>query len=95
MKKGYYVIAYDISNDARRTKLAKLLEQQGERVNFSVFECELDSDKLKALKKAVGKIINTRHDLVLYYPLCLNCRSRISSQGHPIERKAEERVFSV
>lgn len=36
------VVAYDIVSTARRTRLARLLEGYGERVQRSVFECDLD-----------------------------------------------------
>jgi len=32
------VVAYDISNDKRRNKVAKCLQGYGERVNFSIQE---------------------------------------------------------
>src|SRR5262245_31991344 len=34
----FYLIAYDIPNDQRRTKVAKTLEDFGDRVQYSVFE---------------------------------------------------------
>lgn len=36
-----YLISYDIAVDKRRTKIAKLLEGFGQRVQYSVFECDL------------------------------------------------------
>ena len=41
VKKKFVVIAYDIVDDKHRTKISKLLEGYGERVNYSVFECML------------------------------------------------------
>ena len=43
-----FVIAYDIQNDKNRKKLSDILEGIGYRVNFSVFECEINETKLKA-----------------------------------------------
>lgn len=37
----FMVVTYDISDDARRLRVAKELENWGERTQFSVFECEL------------------------------------------------------
>ncbi len=39
--KHFYVVAYDIADDRRRSKVVKVLEAIGHRVNFSVFECML------------------------------------------------------
>lgn len=44
-----YIVSYDIPDTKRRTKLAKMLEDFGDRVHYSVFECILDSDLLKKM----------------------------------------------
>lgn len=44
-----YVVAYDIPCDKRRKKISDLLEGYGQRVQYSVFECRLSSDKYKEL----------------------------------------------
>ena len=41
MNKIYVVIAYDIPEDKRRTKVAKALEGYGERMQYSLFECRI------------------------------------------------------
>ena len=46
-----YLIAYDISIDARRTKLAELLEGFGQRVQRSVFECDLNEREYQGLER--------------------------------------------
>ena len=44
-----FLITYDISNDKRRTKLSTHLDKYGTRVNYSVYECELNQTKLDKL----------------------------------------------
>lgn len=44
-----YVISYDISNDRRRNKIAKILLDYGRRVQYSVFECEMNQKSFKEL----------------------------------------------
>lgn len=39
----FYVICYDIPDDKRRKKISDLLEVYGSRVQYSVFECVLNS----------------------------------------------------
>jgi len=46
----HYVVAYDITNDKRRKKLSDLLETYGVRVNYSVFEIELNETKKEVQK---------------------------------------------
>ena len=37
----YFVVSYDISDDKRRTKIHNTLKSYGQRVQYSVFECDL------------------------------------------------------
>lgn len=37
-----YLVSYDISSNRRRRKVAKLMENYGTRVQYSVFECKLE-----------------------------------------------------
>lgn len=64
------VIAYDIPDDRRRNRVAKLLEGYGERVQDSVFECWLDADQLRTLQRRLRKRIDPAQDKLRYYSLC-------------------------
>lgn len=77
----FVVIVYDISNDRRRTRLHERLNDYGTPVQYSVFECLLDSKRLAALKKAVRKIIRPKQDHVRYYVICAACREKIEVVG--------------
>ena len=70
-----YVIAYDISNNKRRKKLSDLLETYGTRVNYSVFEVELNDTKYKKLLKEIEekKLIHKKYDSLRIYHICQNC----------------------
>ncbi len=51
------IITYDIENDRLRTKTAKLLLRQGfERLQFSVFIGEIESDKWKTIWKKLQQL---------------------------------------
>ena len=65
-----YVICYDIFDNRRRNRVAKLLESYGSRVQDSVFECHLSNDKLARLKRKLRRQIHPRYDKLRYYPLC-------------------------
>ena len=95
MKKEFYVVAYDICNNKKRRKISELLEEWGVRVNFSVFECELPVKALSSLKKSIEELIDPKSDSVLYYPLCLNCRSRIDAFGMVSFRSFEQKLIVV
>ncbi|OHR23908.1 CRISPR-associated endonuclease Cas2 [Corynebacterium sp. HMSC061H03] len=65
------IIAYDIQNDRRRTKVAKTLESYGDRVQYSVFVIDIHPAALLRLKGEVRKIINDREDSILFCDLGL------------------------
>lgn len=77
----FYVVSYDIPDTKRRTKLSKCLEDFGDRVQYSVFECILDNDLLKMMLVRINRIINVEEDKVRIYPLCANCESIIRVIG--------------
>lgn len=66
-----YLISYDIEDNRERTKLARILGSYGNRVQFSVFECELDAQELKELvKKVRSRIKLSETDSIRTYSLC-------------------------
>jgi CRISPR-associated protein Cas2 len=48
-----YVISYDIPDDKRRKKIADLLEGYGQRVQYSVFECQLNREKYNDFRRFI------------------------------------------
>lgn len=79
-KKNFIVVVYDVADDKRRTKVAKILGKVGVRINFSVFECMLTDRQYEKLKIDIAQKINLRYDSVVYYPICLDCYSKIVYQ---------------
>ncbi|RVT47834.1 CRISPR-associated endonuclease Cas2 [Rheinheimera sediminis] len=65
----HWLVCFDISDDKRRRKVVKLLQQHGERVQFSVFELRLHGQQLSELKTQVAKVIKLP-DRLHYIPLC-------------------------
>lgn len=81
MKKTFLIIVYDISDDKRRTKLHNTLLDYGSPVQYSVFECLLEPEQVKKMKKAVERVIKPRKDRVRYYFICQKClkKSEVTS----------------
>lgn len=75
--KTFWVIAYDITDDLRRSRIVKIIEKHGVRVNFSVFECMLTESQLEKLQEKIIKLIDISEDKIIFYPLCVNCYSKI------------------
>ena len=92
--KQFVIVVYDISNDKRRTKLHKKLKDYGSPVQYSVFECVLDSDEIRRMKQEIRRIIRPRLDHVRYYTVCSACRKKIEVSGSR-EITAEPEVIIV
>lgn len=75
------IVAYDIPDDKRRTQLAKTLEDFGDRVQFSVFECLLEPPDILGLIAAITPLINPNEDSVRIYRLCAACEREIRLIG--------------
>lgn len=95
MKKQFYVIAYDVCDAKNRKTVSDLLREWGGRVNYSVFECEIPGRPFSLLKKKIQTLINPQTDIVLYYPICLNCRVLKDQFGMPVYRTLEQKLIVV
>ena len=92
-KKKFIVVAYDIADDRRRYRVVKLLEKSGTRINYSVFECIVTENKFTKLQKSINRIMEPKEDIVVYYPICLDCYSKIVYQ--PQQKREYNKVFIV
>lgn len=89
----FVMISYDIVNDKNRLRLMKFLKYYGDRVQKSVFECNLSQKTYETVKKGVEKIINKRKDRVRYYRICKGCVERIEISGWGEVTEDEEFVL--
>ena len=89
------LVSYDIPDDRRRVKIAKTLEDFGERVQYSVFECELEQEHLDRLRRRLAKIVEEEDDSVRFYFLCARCKSTIESLGRGEVPGEEPEVYVV
>jgi len=69
MARRRYIITYDISDPKRLRGVARTLEGYGVRLQFSVFECLLDSMRLSKAKTALADIIDLSEDQILFISL--------------------------
>ena len=78
-----YVIAYDIPDDRRRTKVHKILLGFGKWTQYSLFECFLTRKQLVLLRSKLAEHLMEQQDSVRFYPLCANCVERVETVGGP------------
>lgn len=79
-RKRRWMIAYDISDDRHRRLIHSLLKDHGQRVQYSVFECELSKKQLQDLRARLCEYMEDG-DSILWYPLCRWCQTRINWSG--------------
>lgn len=75
-----WMICYDISDHKIRRNVSKTLLNYGTRVQYSIFECRLDSTQFIELRESLIELIEA-HDKLRWYPLCTYCETEIYRQG--------------
>ena len=91
----FTVIAYDVADDHRRTRICAFLADYGTRVNYSVFECELDRDEFAQVVARLAELIDDRKDRIVLYRLCESCRVKRSVIGQVSEGKVEKGIVVI
>ena len=80
------LITYDVNTETlagqkRLRKVAKVCQNYGQRVQNSVFECILDTARLKELQSKLEDLMNKDTDSIRYYYLGDNWRKRVEHVG--------------
>jgi len=88
------LITYDVSTETeggrrRLRKVSKKCQDYGQRVQNSVFECVIDSARLKQLQATLEKIIDPEVDSLRYYYLGDEWRNRVEHVGAKVSLDLE------
>jgi CRISPR-associated protein Cas2 len=81
MERNFYLLTYDIADNKRRQKIARLCEAVAERVQESVFEAYLTPDELSKLLKKTARRFKDEEDSLRVYLLCAACREKVATFG--------------
>jgi len=88
-----YIVSYDISDQKRLRKVFKAMHGFGNRVQYSVFRCELsEADKVR-MKAKLDKLIHHDEDQILVIDIGPapgrgdRCIDSIGRAYRPIERE--------
>ncbi len=76
-----YIVAYDIPDDRRRTKIHKILSGFGTWTQYSLFECFLTKKELVLLRSKLMEHLKEERDSVRFYPLCAMCLQAVQTVG--------------
>ena len=89
----FYVVAYDLPSDRRRSKVYKILSGFGQWTQFSLFECYLTEKEHLTLQAKLDKVLDETQDRVRFYSLCEACLKKVETVG--MEQPAEAQVYIV
>ena len=79
-----YDVAQDENGEKRLRRVAKLLQNYGQRVQYSVFECLVEPAQWVELKNKLIKEINPEYDSLRFYSLGANWQKRVEHIGEVI-----------
>lgn len=72
-----YVVAYDIPDDRRRARVAKVLEGYGDRLQYSVFVVVARPAKLVRLRDALAGEVESGEDSIALFDLGVHGTQRM------------------
>lgn len=75
-----YVICYDIADDRRRDRMADILKNYGQRVQFSVFVADLEGGLAARMREQATRLIDG-DDRLHIFTLCGECSGRTVVHG--------------
>ncbi|MBR5580426.1 MAG: CRISPR-associated endonuclease Cas2 [Treponema sp.] len=79
-----YDVAQDENGEKRLRRVAKLLQNYGQRVQYSVFECLVEPAQWVELKNKLIKEINPEYDSLRFYSLGANWQKRVEHIGQKV-----------
>ncbi|MDO9559981.1 MAG: CRISPR-associated endonuclease Cas2 [Syntrophales bacterium] len=89
------IVAYDIADPKRLSRIAKIMLDYGTRVQKSIFEVTLTTPTFREMKDRVEQVIVNEEDGVKYFPLCQKCAGtlEIIGQGQFTDPDSEFYVY--
>ena len=85
------IVAYDIADPRRLSKIAKLMLDYGKRVQKSIFEVSVTPPVFRQMKARVEDIVEYEKDGVKYFSLCEKCAGTVEiiGKGNFVDTDAE------
>lgn len=94
----YILITYDVdtiseTGQKRLRQVAKACQDYGQRVQNSVFECEVTEAQFTLLKSRIENIIDEKLDSIRFYFLRRNDQRRVSALGKVTSYDVNEAII--
>jgi len=75
------LVAYDIADPKRLTRVAKVCEDFGVRVQYSVFECRLEEADFQKFWRQLLEEIEDKEDRLVAYKIDAHCAKETLTAG--------------
>ncbi|MGD9157363.1 MAG: CRISPR-associated endonuclease Cas2 [Desulfobacteraceae bacterium] len=75
------MVTYDITDPKRLRRLHKFLKEFGLNTQKSVFECDIDDDALKKIRRYCKENLDLDEDSVRIYKICSRCINKVELSG--------------
>lgn len=94
MDKTWTIVCYDIRNDKRLRKIAKLMEGYGSRLQFSIFRCHLSATNTQRLRHELATLMEAE-DSVAFIPVCATCFTKIHFLGQTQDWESHDEKLRI
>lgn len=75
------IIAYDVTDNGRRSRLAARLQSVGDRIQRSVFVTTMTLERMDELVKECSALVNLDEDSIFVVRQCGTCWSAMTQLG--------------
>jgi CRISPR-associated protein Cas2 len=86
------ILAYDITSDKKRTRLAKFLDKYGERIQYSVFRIKNSQRVLTNILAEIEhkyKKYFDNTDSIYIFNTCVGCDKKIIRYGNALHEESD------
>jgi len=78
---AFWLVGYDIAEPRRLQRVARLLEDYGQRLHYSVFLCRLEAGEMRRLRQGLLHIVDLEEDRLFFLRLCRGCIDALEQMG--------------
>jgi CRISPR-associated protein Cas2 len=89
------MVSYDIADHKRRCAVSNLLKNFGQRVQRSVFECDISASQLGEVRAGISDCIDAGEDSIRFYAFCSACRSNVEVSGGGTPSEEDDGYYVV
>lgn len=78
------IVAYDITHPKRLSRVARICEDWGVRVQYSIFECRLEESEFQRFWQQLNTEIDVAEDKLVAYKIDARCAKDTLTAGQMI-----------